>query len=158
MHTNTSLHHLLSIVSSTPQTKFLQIAQQLINTLKATMNYKYITHALALLYSSMYHKETVHVHTQWYTYHSVSGKRPWALKHKHNSRFQPAWALSRDINCIRLYGSCYILVLEIHCTWVFLLWQLFDEFAHGALFERPHCHRQLLKNLQHICRVHTCTR
>ena len=37
-------------------------------------------------------------------YHSVPGKRPWALKH--NSRFWPTWALTRDINSICLYGSC----------------------------------------------------
>ena len=39
-------------------------------------------------------------------YRSVPGKRPWALKY--NSRFRPAWALSRDIhvNSICLYGSC----------------------------------------------------
>ena len=37
-------------------------------------------------------------------YHSVPGKHPWALKH--NSRFRPAWALTRDINSICLYGSC----------------------------------------------------
>ena len=37
-------------------------------------------------------------------YRSVPGKRPWALKH--NSRFRPAWALTRDINSICLYGSC----------------------------------------------------
>ena len=37
-------------------------------------------------------------------YRSVPGKRPWALKH--NLRFQPAWALTRDINSICLYGSC----------------------------------------------------
>ena len=38
------------------------------------------------------------------TYCSVPGKHPWALKH--NSRFWPAWALTRDINSICLYGSC----------------------------------------------------
>ena len=39
-------------------------------------------------------------------YHSVPGKCPRALKH--NSRYWPAWALTRDINSIRLYRSCYI--------------------------------------------------
>ena len=37
-------------------------------------------------------------------YRSVLGKRPWALKH--NLHFWPAWALTRDINSICLYGSC----------------------------------------------------
>ena len=39
-----------------------------------------------------------------YIYRSVLGKHPWALKH--NSRFRPAWVLTRDINSICLYGSC----------------------------------------------------
>ena len=39
-----------------------------------------------------------------WSYRSVPGKRPWALKH--NSRFRPAWALTQDINSICLYGSC----------------------------------------------------
>ena len=50
--------------------------------------------------------------TMWYRmphqqaiYRSVPGKRPWVLKH--NSRFSPAWALTRDQNPIRLYRSCY---------------------------------------------------
>ena len=38
-------------------------------------------------------------------YCSVPSKHPWALKH--NLQFQPAWALTWDINCIHLYGSCY---------------------------------------------------
>ena len=37
-------------------------------------------------------------------YRSVPGKCPWALKH--NLQFWPAWALTRDINSICLYGSC----------------------------------------------------
>ena len=27
---------------------------------------------------------------------------------KHNSRSRPAWVRTQDINCIQLYGSCYI--------------------------------------------------
>ena len=38
-------------------------------------------------------------------YHSVPGKRSWALKH--NLQFWPAWVLTRDQNFIRLYRSCY---------------------------------------------------
>jgi hypothetical protein len=41
----------------------------------------------------------------YYHYRSVTGKRPWALKHY--SRFWPAWALTWDQNPIRLYRSCY---------------------------------------------------
>ena len=37
-------------------------------------------------------------------YCSVPGKRQWALKH--NLRFWPAWAFTRDITAIRLYRSC----------------------------------------------------
>ena len=40
-----------------------------------------------------------------YEYHSVPGKRPWALKH--NSQFWSARALTWDQNSIRLYRSCY---------------------------------------------------
>ena len=50
-----------------------------------------------------------------YTYRSVPGKHPWALKH--NSLFWPAWTLTRDIFSIRLYRSCYIDCLKCG-TWV----------------------------------------
>ena len=43
---------------------------------------------------------------QLLTYHSVLGKRPWALKY--TLRFWPAWVLTWDIISIRLYRSCYI--------------------------------------------------
>ena len=39
------------------------------------------------------------------TYRSVPRKRPWALKR--NSRFWPAWVLTRDQNFIHLYRSSY---------------------------------------------------
>ena len=51
----------------------------------------------------------IHVHLYrfiLYIYSSVPGKCPWVLKH--NSRFWPAWVLTRDIHvsCICLYRSC----------------------------------------------------
>ena len=51
-------------------------------------------------------------------YCSVPGKCP-ALKH--NSRFWPAWALTRDQNSMHLYRSCYIDPLKWG-TWA-LTWQ-----------------------------------
>ena len=39
-------------------------------------------------------------------YHSVLGRRPWALKH--SPLFQPGRALIWDINCIRLYGAAIL--------------------------------------------------
>ena len=53
-------------------------------------------------------------------YRSVTGKRLWALKH--NSRFWPAWALTRDIISICLYRSCYIDPLKYYITWA-LTWE-----------------------------------
>ena len=52
-------------------------------------------------------------------YHSVPVKHPWALKH--NSQFWPTWALTRDINSIFLYRSCYIEPLKCG-TWA-LTWE-----------------------------------
>ena len=54
----------------------------------------------------MCRKQFLHIHKCdcIYTYRSVPGKRPWALKH--NLRFWPAWVLTWDINSICLYGSC----------------------------------------------------
>ena len=40
-----------------------------------------------------------------YTYRSVPGRHPWALKH--NSQFWPTWVLTQDQNPICLYRSCY---------------------------------------------------
>ena len=52
-----------------------------------------------------------------HVYHSVPGKCPWALKC--DSRFRFAWALTRDINCMHLYGSCYTDPLKFG-TWACL--------------------------------------
>ena len=53
-------------------------------------------------------------------YCSVPSKCPWVLKH--NSQFWPTWVLFiRDINCIHLYGSCYINPLKFG-TWA-LTWE-----------------------------------
>ena len=62
----------------------------------------------------MYHR----VSTVVYIYLSVPGKRPWALKH--NLRFWPAWALTRDINSVCLYGSCNSDPLEIQYMGAYL--------------------------------------
>ena len=53
-----------------------------------------------------------------FIYNSVPGNHPWVLKH--NSRFWPAWALTRDINSIGLYRSCHIDPLKC-ATWA-LAW------------------------------------
>ena len=59
------------------------------------------------------------------SYRSVSGKRPWALKHK--SRFWPAWALIQDQNSIRLYRNCYSDPLK--CSAWAWAWALTREWA-----------------------------
>ena len=77
--------------------------------------------------------------TEFANYRSVLGKCPWALKH--NSQFWPAWALTRDINSICLYGSCNsdplkfgtraltrdttVIDLQYDCNY----WQNFNKFS-----------------------------
>ena len=46
------------------------------------------------------------ISSQFWYYHSVPIKRPWALKHK--SRYWPTWVLIRDKISIHLYRSCYL--------------------------------------------------
>ena len=60
-------------------------------------------------------KATLTSYEQGYRTCRVPGKHPWVLKH--NSWFQLAWVLTRDINCIYLYGSCYSAPLKFG-TWV----------------------------------------
>ena len=55
------------------------------------------------------------------TYRSALDKCPWALKH--NLLMWPTWALTWDINCIHLNGSCYI------DPWKFGTWALTHEWA-----------------------------
>ena len=46
----------------------------------------------------------------------VPGKHPWALKHNSHT-----WVLTRDINCIHLYGSCHIDTLKFGTWWEWVL-------------------------------------